>query len=144
RKLPLDTSLAALLVEAALRCDPGDLPDDTPNTVYVRRSVRGQNLDRAGLTPDQLKVLSSVNEPVSAVELSDRLGRDAGEMRRVLLGLSMAELVDRHAQGDVMHVVALESDSTAAQTLKKALVHDGSRFSAKIVRDQLAVQLLLK
>lgn len=144
RKLPLDTSLAALLVEAALRCDAKDLPEESSTTVYVRRTIRGQNLDRAGLTPDQFKVLGSVNEPVSAVELSDRLSRDAEETRRILIGLSMAELVDRQALGDVVHVVALESDPAAARVLRSAFDHVPGRFSAKIVRDQLAVQLLLK
>ncbi|MGD9858327.1 MAG: response regulator [Planctomycetaceae bacterium] len=144
RKLPLDSSLAALLVEAALRCGAQDLPEDTPHTVYVRRSIRGQNLDRAGLTPDQLKVFGGVNEPVSAVDLADRCGRDTEETRRILLGLCMAELVDRQIQGVVVHVVALESDPGAARTLRSAFGLKESRFAAKIVRDQLAVQLLLK
>ena len=44
RKLPLDISLAALLVDGAMRCDENDLPDDAAETVFVRRKVRGQNL----------------------------------------------------------------------------------------------------
>ncbi len=144
RKLPLDTSLAALLVEAAGRCDLQDVPDDSENTIYVRRSVRGQNLDRAGLTADQMKVLSGVNDPVSAVDLAERLGRDVDDIRRILRGLTLAELVDRQSQGSVLQVVALESDPGAARTLRSALGHPGGRYAAKIVRDQLAVQLLLK
>ncbi|MBX3439408.1 MAG: DUF4388 domain-containing protein, partial [Planctomycetaceae bacterium] len=144
RKLPLDSSLAALLVEAALRCDARDLPDESPSTVYVRRTVRGQNLDRAGLTPDQLKVLGGVSEPISAMELSDRIGRDADETRRILLGLGLAELVDRQIAGEVVQIVALEADPGAARVLRTALDQQTGRFSGKIVRDQLAVQLMLK
>lgn len=144
RKLPLDCSLAALLVEAALRCDRSQLPEDTPNTVYVRRSIRGQNLDRAGLTPDQLKVLGGVNEPITAADLSDCCGRDIEETRRILFGLCTAELVDRQVEGEVLHVVAQESDAGAARILRAALNQQEGRYSARIVRDQLAVQLLLK
>jgi CheY-like chemotaxis protein len=144
RKLPLDTSLAALLVEAALRCDEQQLPGDTASTVYVRRSIRGQNLDRAGLTVDQMKVLSSVNEPVTAAELAERLDRGVEETRRILQGLALAELLDRQVSGEMLHVIAMESDPAAARHLRTALAQPGGRFAAKIVRDQLAVQLLLK
>lgn len=60
RKLPLDISLAALLVEGASRCDEGELPDPAGRLLYVRRVIRGQNLDRAGLSPNHMKLLGTL------------------------------------------------------------------------------------
>lgn len=144
RKLPLDASLASLLVEAALHCQPHDLAEDTPETYYGRRAIRGQNLDRAGLSAHHMRVLSSVSEPLTAEGLAQKLGADVDETRRVLQGLSLAELVDRQIGGKSRSIVVLDSDASAARSLRQKLDEQGNRYSVKIVRDQLAVQLLVK
>ena len=59
QKLPLDASLASLLVEAAQHCPADDLDPETVDTFYSRRAVRGQNLDRAGLSAVHMKLLTS-------------------------------------------------------------------------------------
>ena len=56
KNLPLDISLLALLVEGAIHADDGS--DEVEESVtYVRRAIRGQNLDRAGLNARHMKVL---------------------------------------------------------------------------------------
>ena len=47
QKLPLDSSLLSFLVEGALICDQQELPDCQGEIAFVRRAIRGQNLDRA-------------------------------------------------------------------------------------------------
>jgi CheY-like chemotaxis protein len=143
-KLPLDASLASLLVEAALRCDESQLPRETADTYYSRRTLRGQNLDRAGLTAHQMRVLSAVTDPQTADEIATKLGVDVTEIRRVLQGLAYADLIERQVGGKSHSIVVLDDDATTARNLRKRLDEEGGRYAAKIVRDQLAVQLLLK
>lgn len=144
RKLPLDTSLAALTVEAAVHCPEEELAEEEANTHYSRRALRGQNLDRAGLSAQHLQVLNGVTEPITAAGLASRLGMDANETRRVLQGLSRAELIDRKSVGQVPQVVVLEGHPDVARSLRLGLQDHAERLTLKIVRDQLAVRLLLK
>lgn len=144
RKLPLDASLASLLVEAALRCDVSQLPEESSDTYYSRRTLRGQNLDRAGLTAQQMRVLSAVTESQTVDEIAGKLQTNAEEIRRVLQGLAFAELIERKVGGRSHSIVVLDDDANSARKLRQRLDDEGGRYSAKIVRDQLAVQLLLK
>ncbi len=143
-KLPLDVSLAALLVEGALRCDESELPENTPDTAYIRRAIRGQNLDRAGLTAQHMKVLGAVAEPISVEDLANKLDWSAEEVRRVLHGLTLAELVERQEKGKVRQVFALEADLDVSRELRRGLQKLEGKISAKVVRDRLALQLLLR
>ncbi len=143
-KLPLDISLAALLVEGALRCREADLPEDPAGTVYVRRAIRGQNLDRAGLTAPHMKLLGAVAEPASIDELTDKLSWSADEVRRVLHGLTLAELLERQVQGQVRQVFALESGREMSNALRRGLLKMDDQVAAKLVKDRLALQLLLR
>ncbi len=144
RKLPLDSSLVALLVEATLHCPEHELAKEQDSTHYSRRAIRGQNLDRAGLSAQHLQVLSGVGDPITASDLAAKMGRDYTETRRVLQGLSLADLIDRMSTGKVPQVVTLEGNANTARSLRLGLQEHADRLSLKIVRDQLAVRLLLK
>jgi CheY-like chemotaxis protein len=144
RKLPLDSSLASLLVEFTLKCDEVQLPKESEHTYYSRKTIRGQNLDRAGLTAHHMRILSAVTDAQTAVEIAARVGVELDELRRVLLGLHYAELIDRQVGGRSRSIVVLDDDAAAARQLRQRLDETGGRYSAKIVRDQLAVQLLVK
>ncbi len=144
RKLPLDISLVALMVDGALGCATADLPDETDQTVYVRSTVRGQNLDRAGLAAQHMKVLSQLSEPMASADLARRVGLDHDEVRRVLQGFVMAELVEFREQAETQTVFALEHDSQGAQVLRSLLANASEGFSGRVVRDQLGLQLLMK
>ncbi|MCA9076841.1 MAG: response regulator [Planctomycetaceae bacterium] len=144
RKLPLDSSLAALTVEAAVHCPAHELAEENSSTHYSRRAIRGQNLDRAGLSAQHLKVLNGVSEPITAANLATQLGMDPDETRRVLQGLSRADLIDRKSVGQVPQVVVLEGNADWARSLRLGAQQYSEQFNLKIVRDQLAVRLLLK
>lgn len=144
RKLPLDISLMALLVEGAFHCPADALPPETEQTAYVRKGIRGQNLDRAGLAARHMKIVGQLAEPISAAELAERLDWDVDEVRRVLHGLVMAELVDRQTQSRARRVAVWENEAVAAGPFRELFQTDADRFAGKIVRDRLGVQLLLK
>ena len=71
-----------------------ELPESPPERLYVRRAIRGQNLDRAGLSPQHQKILSSLGEPRSLTELAEQMAWETDEVRRVLYGLWLADLVE--------------------------------------------------
>jgi CheY-like chemotaxis protein len=144
RKLPLDISLAALLVDGAMRCDESELPADTSSVVYIRRKIRGQNLDRAGLSPQHVKVLGLIDNPVSIAELAPQLRWTEDEVKRVLHGLCLAELAEAQTRGHKRNIVAFEADGHDGQMLRSLLSNDDGRYTGKVVRDRLALQLLLK
>lgn len=144
RKLPLDISLMALLVEGAFHCPQEDLPEETPETAYVRKGIRGQNLDRAGLAARHMKIVGLLGEPIAAPELASRLDWDLDEVRRVLHGLVMAELVDRQTQSRAKRIAIWENEIVPAGPFRELFQVDSERFAGKIVRDRLGIQLLMK
>jgi hypothetical protein len=58
--------------------------------------------------------------------------------------LTLAELVESQAQGRVRHVLAVESDFTGAQLLRGLLTEGASAYTGRVVRDRLALQLVLR
>jgi hypothetical protein len=143
KNLPLDISLLALLVEGAIhRGDQDDTTDET--RLYVRRAIRGQNLDRAGLSARHMKVLNVLSDPKTAGELAASLGWNLDEVRQVLHGFTMAELVEERHQAVPGQFVVFEPDAGAAQTLRSSLEDSDNRYAGKVVRDKLALQLLFK
>lgn len=149
KNLPLDISLLALLVEGTIHSDDSDGSDDSgdsfqDNVTYVRRAIRGQNLDRAGLTARHMKVLNVLSDPKDASELADTLGWNPDEVRQVLSGFVMAELVEKRMQTVAGQFVVFEPNSSAAQSLRSSLEDADNRYVGKVVRDKLALQLILK
>lgn len=141
RSLPLDISLLALLVEAAIYC--GELPPGDEQCTFARRAIRGQNLDRAGLSARHMNLLNVLSDPKEVQELVQTLGWGEDEVRQVLHGFELAELVERRAQTSGNFVV-YEPDPNHAQKLRVSLEESDNRFTGKVVRDKLALQLLLK
>ncbi len=86
--------MLSLLVEGALICDSSELTPVAPNTGYVRKPIRGQNLDRAGLTSRHMKLMQLVSEPTTTEQLSRQLGWPTDETQRVLNGFELAELIE--------------------------------------------------
>ena len=141
--LPLDMSLLALLVEHALHCGDDDLPEDEPNQVYVRRAIRGQNLDRNGLSAHHMKVLNLLSEPATIDQLAGRVDWPRDEIRRVLFGFVQAGILQRRADNSKGHFVVYEPSAVIAGKLRASL-KDSDQFSGKVVRDALTLQLLVK
>ncbi|MEM6469126.1 MAG: response regulator [Planctomycetota bacterium] len=144
RDLPLEISLMGLLVEHSLHCDEAYLGDDDAATRYVRRAIRGQNLDRAGLSAKHMKVMNLLGEPRSIDELQKRLGWDRDEVRRVLTGFVAADVLECKRDESEGKFVAYETNSVAAAQLRSGLKRDSGAFVGKVVRDTLTLQLLAK
>lgn len=144
QKLRLDISLVALMVDGALRCAESELPAESAQAAYGRSAIRGQNLDRAGLAAQHMKILSKISEPLTCEEIAGRLGFAQDEVRRVLHGMELAELVERQERANTRSVVALEHDADGGQVLRGLLSAGARGYSGRVVRDQLGLQLLLK
>ena len=143
RNLPLDISLLALLVEGA-NGDCGELSDEDNATVFARRAIRGQNLDRAGLSAKHMKVLNSLSEPSDVPTLTKALGWETSEVLKVLEGFELAELVERRTQSVAGQFVVFDTNANRAQFLRQSLEQSDNRYLGKVVRDKLALQLVLK
>ncbi len=143
KNLPLEISLLALLVEGA-SYDEEAAGQRSENHTFVRRAIRGQNLDRAGLTARHMKVLNVLAEPKDATELADTLGWEVAEVRQVLRGFVMAELVEQRTQAVAGQFLVFEPSAAAAQMLRASLAESDNRYAGKVVRDKLALQLVLK
>lgn len=144
RDLPLETSLMGLLVDYALHCDAALIPQDDPANRYKRAAARGQNMDRAGLSPKHMKIISLLTEERSVEELTTRTGWDREEVRRVLAGFVMAEILECTRNESQGSFVTYETNAVAAAKLRAELKADQSPYQGKIVRDTLTLQLLLK
>ena len=143
KNLPLDISLLALLIEGAFdEEERADAPVES--CTYVRRAIRGQNLDRAGLSARHMKVLNAISEPKDTNELAECLGWNVIEVQQVMNGFIMAELVERRTHSVAGQFVVYEPNATAAQVLRLSLEESDNRYVGKVVRDQLALQLVLK
>lgn len=142
RTLPLDISLLALLVEASIYSE--ELPHGEEQSTYVRRAIRGQNLDRAGLSARHMNVISILSDPKDTQELVQTLGWNEDEVRQVLYGFELAELVERRSIACTGKFVVYEPDPNHAQSLRDSLEESDNRFNGKVIRDKLALQLVLK
>lgn len=141
-RMPLDCSLLALLVEASLVQPPSG---SSPDQVYARRAIRGQNLDRAGLSARHMTLVSALNEPRSEDQLAEALRWTTTEIRQVLRAFQMAELVELRQLGQGRCFVVLEPDTERAEILKKSLHQASSdRYEAQVASDELSFKLLLK
>ena len=142
--LPLQTSVLALLVEASLLCDDAQLPPSDGQVSFVRRAIRGQNLDRAGLAAKHQKIVGLLAEPHSLTQISQKLSWEESETIRVLYALTKAELVEAKRVAAKPTVVLFEPDAEHAQQIRSDLEQTDTGFNIKVAREKLALQLLLK
>jgi CheY-like chemotaxis protein len=141
--LPLDISLLALLVEGAIYSDDAESLAQQGDS-YARRAIRGQNLDRAGLAARHMKVLNTLSEPKDVSQLVASLGWDADEVRQVLSGFVLAELVEQKQESVAGQFLIYEPDAQRAQAIRSSLEASDNRYAGKVVRDKQALQLVLK
>ncbi len=140
-RLPLDTSAVALLVEAALRFGDEANSVQGPDDLYVRRSTRGLNLDRAGLSATHQKLLSMANDPITPRQAAEKLQIELSEAHWVLEAMVRAELLEPQGANDVSRIVLLELDKEAGGALRD-LAADRTGIVVKVVRDKLTYQLV--
>ncbi len=144
QKLPLDGSLLSFLVEGALICEPGELPASEDRTGFVRRAIRGQNLDRAGLSSRHMKLMNLLSEATTMSHLAQQLEWPVDEVQRVLHGFELAEIVERSEISHTTKVLGVVSSPQFDQKIN-ALFHGHQReIAGKTVPDWLALRLLLR
>ena len=141
--LPLDISLLALLVEHALHCGEAALPEDDAQQAYVRRSIRGQNLDRTGLSAHHMKILNLLSTPLTIDQIASRVDWPRDEIRRVLFGFVQAGILERRIDNNEGSFVVFEPNSVIAGKLRESL-KQSDQYAGKVVRDALTLQLLIK
>jgi DNA-binding response OmpR family regulator len=141
---PLQVSLPALLVEGARRCAAPLNLAEWSGLVFARHTVPGGSLDRAGLSPVEMRIhvlLDGTND-LSAVAQSS--GVDVAEAAVVAHGLELAGLVERRlapAQGSIL---VLENDAESARLIQRVLGAPATGYQVKVVRDRVGAQLLLR
>lgn len=143
-KLPLEASLLGLLVESALISDLASLPSVSSDTGYVRRTMRGQNLDRAGLSSRHMKLMSLVAEPITIAQMANQLGWPEEEVLRVVHGFEMAELVQQSKVTAGKKVFAVLRNQQLAPQTQAFFKANHEAVNGRIVRDLLGLKLLLR
>jgi hypothetical protein len=145
RKSPLETSLTALLVEGALCAPESELAPADSTVGWLRRALRGQNLDRTGLSARHVQLFTQLDSsPLSIDDLSTRGKLPRDEAHRVLDGLRLADWVQSQVRDEQRTALALESDPEGTTVLREFLSGEDAPWSGKVVRDELGLQLLLR
>ena len=141
----LDTCLAALLVEGALHCDESELQADDGRCGWVRHGLRGQNLDRTGLSARHVQLLAHLDTTaVGTSELAAKSGLPADEVRRVFEGFRLAEWVQPQPVTQTQVLLACETDPTGANMLRAIIADPDNPWSGNVVKDEFVLHLMIK
>jgi CheY-like chemotaxis protein/DNA-binding MarR family transcriptional regulator len=143
-RLPLDISLLALLVEGALCCDPAEIVAADANVAFVKKAIRGQNLDRAGLSSAHMQVMGQLSTAMSVDQMAEKLGWPKQEVVQVLHGFELAEWVERQTLRNTCRVIAVTDDPQRARNLHSFFENHRDQFTAQIMNNWLAVGLMMK
>ena len=141
---PLQTSLPALSVEGIRRCGP---PADLPrwqSLSYARQTVRGGNLDRAGLSPAEIKVHTLLDGSSDLAAVAQKAGQELAVVVDIVRGLERAGLVERRNAVASDSILLLEDDPETSRVVQRVLGPEGEGYQLKAVRDRIAAQLLLR
>ncbi len=144
QRLPLDISLVALLVEGAVNCDQELLPELMDNVGFVRKAIRGQSLDRAGLSSKHMQLMKFVAEPATVQQIGKQLQWDEDETVRVLHGFEMADLVEQTSVHNRTIIYCVSPDATFKQKISALFSDRGKDVLFTAVSDMLALGLLLR
>ncbi len=140
---PLQISLAALAVEGSKRCEAPDL-DVWQRLVFARQNVRGANLDRAGLSPTELKIHTMLDGTQDLATLASRAGLSLPEVAAVARGLELAGMIERRSPIINASLLVLDEDPETSLLAQRALGPEGEGYQVKAVRDRVGAQLLLR
>lgn len=143
-KLPLQASLLALLVEGSLLCDVDQIPKHDDRIGFVRKNVRGQNLDRAGLSSRHMRLMNVIAKPVGITEITSQLDWPEEEVRRVLYGFELAELIEKSTVSNAISVYGVVQTVEIAENAVAFFKANQDKIASRLVRDTLALRLLLR
>ena len=144
-KVPIDCCLAAILVDGAIACTAHSGSADTTEKGWVRNAIRGQNLDRTGLSAKHVQLLSLLDASAkSTSELAAKVGLPVDEARLVLEGLLLAEWIECSVFTPAQTVIAFEPDVAGAAKIRDVIESSRTPWTGNVVRDELSFQLLMK
>jgi CheY-like chemotaxis protein len=141
---PLQVSLVALLVEGSRRCAPCPEVAEWSSLVFARHSPRGGSLDRAGLSPVEMRIHALLDGKADLEAVARTAGVDVAEAAVVVHGLELAAQVERRQAATRGSILVLEDDAEAARVFQRVLGSEGSGYQLKMVRDRVGAQLLLR
>jgi hypothetical protein len=141
---PLQLSLPALAVDGVRACEPTDELDRWRNLTYGRRTPRGGNLDRTGLSPAAIRIHTLLDGLQDLATVAQRAGLDLDEVVPVIRGLEMAGLAEPKTAMAQALIILLEDDPRTVALVQGVLGPEGEGYPLKHVRDRVAVQLLLR
>jgi CheY-like chemotaxis protein len=144
-KVSIDTSLAGILVDAAMHPLATQKPAANGSIGWIRNGLRGQNLDRAGLSATHVQLLSHLDTtPRNTAEVALKAGLPVAEARAVLEGFELAEWVKSEPLTETRTLIAYEPDAQHGMVIRKLIEQPGSGWTGHVVRDEFSLQLLLK
>jgi hypothetical protein len=146
-KVSIDTSLAGILVDGTLNCPPKQDTSTGVQIGWVRNGLRGQNLDRAGLSATHVQLLSHLDAtPRNTAELAVKSGMPVDEVRAVLEGFLLAEWVKSETltTTQTRTLIAFEPDALHGALIRNLIDKNGNDWTGNVVRDEFSLQLLLK
>jgi CheY-like chemotaxis protein len=145
RKAPIESCLAAILIDGAMHCPPSEPRGKACDKGWVRNTLRGQNLDRTGLSAKHAQILAQLDSsPKSDSELAAKAGLTTDEARFVLEGLLLAEWVENKTLTLTRTLLAFESDVENAEVIRSMIENGSTGWTGQVLRDDLSFQLLLK
>lgn len=141
---PLQLSLPALAVEGVRLCDPARGTGEEGAPVFSKKTPRGGNLDRAGLSSNDMKAYTLLDGATDLGTIAARAGMSAAAAAELARGLEQVGLVERRASASVASVLVLDPDPESVRILQATLGPDGLGHEIKPVRDRIGAQLLLR
>ena len=144
-KVSIDTSLAGILVDGTLNGPSIQDPTVGVHVGWIRNGLRGQNLDRAGLSATHVQLLSHLDAtPRNTAELAVKSGLPFDEARAVLEGFLLAEWVKTEPLTRTRTLIAYEPDALHGALIRSMIDQNGNGWTGNVVRDEFSLQLLLK
>lgn len=141
-KLKLDSSLSALLVENASMMQTHQKLDRSQ--AFARKAIRGQNLDRSGLSAKQLKILGCFGEVRSINDIFKLVDATEQEIEAAIRGFLISELIEERSVAPARTIFAIASDPSLAKQLQQRLQSHHETIQSKVVRDWIAIRMLLR
>jgi CheY-like chemotaxis protein len=141
---PLQASLPALAIDGIRRCDPTSHDQNWAGCLFARHNPRGGNLDRAGMSPLEMKVHTLLDGNLDVAAIAAKVEASVDDVANVVRGLELAGLAERKNTAAGASILVLEEDPEAVRTIRAVLGPEGLGHQLKVVQDRIGAQLLLR
>ncbi|MGA7497060.1 MAG: response regulator [Isosphaeraceae bacterium] len=142
--LPLQLSVAALLVDGTRHSRARFDPDEWGQLVFARQTARGGNSDRAGLANSEIKVYTLLDGARALRDITREAGLNMMDVIATVHGLELAGMLERRNPSSTESILALDDDPETVRLIQRVLGPEGTNHQLKVVRDRVAAQLLMR